>query len=124
MVALVGRTGTGKTTLTNLLLRFYDPTHGVIRIGGVDLRTAALRDLRSQIAVVTQEVILFNDTIRQNIAYGRPDATFAEIEEAAGTPLPMISFWTSRGVTIRSWAKRGRIFPAASGSALPLRAPF
>jgi len=83
MLALVGSSGSGKTTLTNLLLRFYDPTHGVIRIGGTDLRTVALRDLRSQIAVVTQEVILFNDTIRQNIAYGRPDATFAEIEEAA-----------------------------------------
>jgi subfamily B ATP-binding cassette protein MsbA len=83
MVALVGSSGSGKTTLTNLLLRFYDPTQGLIRIGGTDLREVALRDLRSQIAVVTQEVILFNETIRQNIAYGRPDATFAEIEEAA-----------------------------------------
>ena len=83
MVALVGSSGSGKTTLTNLLLRFYDPTHGVIRIGGTDLRDAALRDLRSKIAVVTQEVILFNETIRQNIAYGRPEATFAEIEAAA-----------------------------------------
>jgi subfamily B ATP-binding cassette protein MsbA len=83
MVALVGRTGTGKTTLTNLLLRFYDPTSGVIRIGGVDLRDAALRDLRSQIAVVTQDVILFNDTIRANIACGRPGATATEVEEAA-----------------------------------------
>ncbi|MGD0815405.1 MAG: ABC transporter transmembrane domain-containing protein [Verrucomicrobiota bacterium] len=83
MVALVGSSGSGKTTLTNLLLRFYDPAQGAIRIGGIDLRQAALRDLRSQIAVVTQEVILFNDTIRQNIAYGRPDAAFAEIEEAA-----------------------------------------
>lgn len=83
MVALVGSSGSGKTTVTNLLLRFYDPSHGAIRIGGVDLRQAALRDIRSQIAVVTQEVILFNDTIRQNIAYGRQDATPAEIEAAA-----------------------------------------
>ena len=83
MVALVGSSGAGKSTLTNLLLRFYDPTHGVIRIGGVGLLDVAVRDIRSQIAVVTQEVILFNDTIRQNIAYGRADATFAEIEEAA-----------------------------------------
>ena len=83
MVALVGRTGTGKTTLTNLHLRFYDPTSGAIRIGGVDLRDTALRDLRSQIAVVTQEVILFNDTIRNNIACGRAGATAAEVEEAA-----------------------------------------
>jgi subfamily B ATP-binding cassette protein MsbA len=83
MVALVGRTGTGKTTFTNLLLRFYDPTSGAIRIGGVDLRDTAVRDLRSQIGVVTQEVILFNDTIRNNIACGRAGATAAEVEEAA-----------------------------------------
>jgi subfamily B ATP-binding cassette protein MsbA len=83
MVALVGNSGSGKSTLTNLLLRFYDPTSGAIRIGGVDLRHVLLRDLRAQIAVVTQEVILFNDTILQNIAYGRPGATRAEIEDAA-----------------------------------------
>ncbi len=83
VVALVGLSGAGKSSLTNLLLRFYDPTQGAVRIGGVDLRHAALRDVRSQIAVVTQEVILFNDTIRQNIAYGRPGAAQAEIEQAA-----------------------------------------
>ncbi len=83
MIALVGKSGSGKTTLTNLLLRFYDPTEGAILIGGVDLRQAAVRDLRSQMAIVTQEVILFNDTIRHNIALGRPGATDAEIEEAA-----------------------------------------
>jgi subfamily B ATP-binding cassette protein MsbA len=83
MVALVGRSGSGKTSLTNLLLRFYDPTDGSIRIGGVDLRCAAMTDLRSQMAVVTQEVILFNETIRSNIAAGRSGATDREIEEAA-----------------------------------------
>jgi len=83
MVALVGRTGSGKTTLTNLLLRFYDPTAGAVRIGGMDLREVALHDLHSQIAVVTQEVILFNDTIRNNIACGRPGASAGEVEEAA-----------------------------------------
>jgi subfamily B ATP-binding cassette protein MsbA len=83
MLALVGRSGSGKTTLTNLLLRFYDPTEGAIRIGGVDLRQAAMGDLRAQMAVVTQEVILFDDTIRNNIAVGRPGATASEIEEAA-----------------------------------------
>jgi subfamily B ATP-binding cassette protein MsbA len=83
MIALVGPTGSGKTTVTNLLLRFYDPSAGAVRIGGIDLRQVALRDLRSQIAVVTQDVILFNDTIRNNIACGRPGATAAEVEEAA-----------------------------------------
>jgi len=82
-VALVGKSGSGKTTLANLLLRFYDPTSGAIRIAGVDLRQAAVRDLRRQMAVVTQEVILFNDTIGHNIAFGRPGATNAEIEDAA-----------------------------------------
>jgi subfamily B ATP-binding cassette protein MsbA len=82
-VALVGKSGSGKTTLANLLLRFYDPTSGAIRIAGVDLRQAAVRDLRRQMAVVTQEVILFDDTIRNNIAFGRPGASDAEIEDAA-----------------------------------------
>lgn len=83
LVALVGASGSGKTTLTSLLLRFYDPQRGTIRIGGVDIREVASRELRSQIAVVTQETILFNDTIRANILLGRPDATEAEIEAAA-----------------------------------------
>ena len=65
------------------MLRFYDPTHGVIRIGGVDLREVATSDLRSQIAVVTQENILFDDTIRRNIELGRPGATNDEIITAA-----------------------------------------
>ena len=83
MVALVGRTGSGKTSIANLLLRFYDPQSGAILIGDKDLRTVSSRDLRANIAVVTQETILFNDTIRHNIALGRQGATDAEIEEAA-----------------------------------------
>jgi subfamily B ATP-binding cassette protein MsbA len=83
LVALVGASGSGKTTLANLLLRFYDPTRGAIRIGGTDLREFATRDLRNQIAMVTQENILFNDTIRRNIELGRPGATNEEIIEAA-----------------------------------------
>jgi ATP-binding cassette, subfamily B, bacterial MsbA len=83
LVALVGASGSGKTTLTNLLLRFYDPQQGAVRIGDVDLREVATTDLRNQIAVVTQETILFNDTIRANIRLGRPGATDAEIEAAA-----------------------------------------
>jgi subfamily B ATP-binding cassette protein MsbA len=83
MVALVGRTGSGKTTIANLLLRFYDPTDGAILVGDTDIRTVLSRDLRSNIAVVTQETILFNDTIRRNIGLGRSGATNEEIEEAA-----------------------------------------
>ena len=83
LVALVGSSGSGKTTLTNLLLRFYDPQRGAVRIGATDIRQVAINDLRRQIALVTQETILFNDTIRHNIALGRPGATDAEIEAAA-----------------------------------------
>jgi ABC-type multidrug transport system fused ATPase/permease subunit len=83
LVALVGASGSGKTTLANLLLRFYDPTKGSITIGGVDLREATTRDLRNQIAVVAQENILFNDTIRRNIELGRLGATNEEIVTAA-----------------------------------------
>jgi subfamily B ATP-binding cassette protein MsbA len=83
LVALVGASGSGKTTLANLLLRFYDPTKGSISIGDVDLRDVTTRDLRNQIAVVAQENILFNDTIRRNIELGRLGATNHEIVAAA-----------------------------------------
>jgi len=83
LVALVGSSGSGKTTLTNLLLRFYDPQRGAVRIGGTDVRQVALKELREQIALVAQGTILFNDTIRHNIALGRPGATDGDIEAAA-----------------------------------------
>ena len=83
LVALVGASGSGKTTLANLLLRFYDPVRGTVKIGGVDLRDVSTRDLRNQIAVVAQENILFNDTIRRNIELGRLGATNEEIVAAA-----------------------------------------
>jgi subfamily B ATP-binding cassette protein MsbA len=83
MVALVGESGGGKSTLTKLLPRFHDPTSGEVLWDGTDLRDATLASLRNQIALVTQETVLFNDTIRHNIAYGKPDATDREIEEAA-----------------------------------------
>jgi subfamily B ATP-binding cassette protein MsbA len=81
--ALVGSSGSGKTTLTNLLLRFYDPQAGAVCIGDTNIRSVKLAELRHQIAVVTQEVLLFNDTIRHNIALGKPDASDTEIEAAA-----------------------------------------
>ncbi|HEY8414011.1 MAG TPA: ABC transporter ATP-binding protein [Pyrinomonadaceae bacterium] len=83
MVALVGQSGGGKSTLTKLLPRFHDPTSGAVLWDGIDLRDASLASLRKQIALVTQETVLFNDTVRHNIAYGKPDATVVQIEEAA-----------------------------------------
>jgi subfamily B ATP-binding cassette protein MsbA len=83
VVALVGPSGGGKTTVANLLPRFWDPVSGRITIDGVDLRDVTLKSLRDQIAVVGQETILFNDTIRANIAYGREDVSQADIERAA-----------------------------------------
>ncbi|HEV7747358.1 MAG TPA: ABC transporter ATP-binding protein [Pyrinomonadaceae bacterium] len=83
MVALVGESGGGKSTLTKLLPRFHDPVSGGVFWDGIDLRDAKLSSLRRQIGLVTQETVLFNDTVRHNIAYGKPDATKAEIEEAA-----------------------------------------
>ena len=82
-LAIVGRSGAGKTTLVNLIPRFYDVTAGAIQIDGKDVRDLTLASLRSQIGIVTQETVLFDDTISANIAYGRPDATRAQIEAAA-----------------------------------------
>jgi len=83
VVALVGPSGSGKTTLSALLLRFYDPVTGSVLIDGTDLRHVTLASLRRQIGLVTQETLLFNDTIRANIAYAREGATEAEIIAAA-----------------------------------------
>jgi subfamily B ATP-binding cassette protein MsbA len=83
LVALVGHSGSGKTTVANLLLRFYDPQKGAVRIGDVDIRQVTTTDLRHQIAVVTQDALLFDDTIRRNIELGRPGATEVEIIAAA-----------------------------------------
>ena len=81
--ALIGPSGVGKTTLLNLVPRFFDPTGGTILLDGVDLRSLRVRDVRSQIAIVLQEPILLPTSIAENIAYGRPGATRAEIEAAA-----------------------------------------
>jgi len=82
-LAVLGATGSGKTTLISLLLRLYDPTRGVIEIDDVDIRGVAMASLRSQIGVVLQDTVLFAATIGENIAFGRPDASQAEIEAAA-----------------------------------------
>lgn len=82
-IAIVGPNGSGKSTLTNLLPRFYDPHQGCITIDGTDIREISLASLREQIGMVTQQVVTFNDTIANNIAYGKPDATEEEIRHAA-----------------------------------------
>ncbi|MBX5491989.1 MAG: ATP-binding cassette domain-containing protein [Chloroflexi bacterium] len=82
-VAIVGPSGSGKSTLINLLLRFYDPQHGSVSIDGIDIRTVTQASLRAQIGVVFQDTFLFNTSIRENLRYGRLDATDAEIEAAA-----------------------------------------
>jgi ATP-binding cassette subfamily B protein len=82
-VALLGATGSGKTTIINLIPRFYDPTEGRILIDGYDIRDVTLQSLRSQIGIVLQETTLFSGTIRDNIAFGKPDATMDEIIAAA-----------------------------------------
>lgn len=82
-IALLGATGSGKTTIINLLPRFYDPSEGRITIDGHDLRDVTLDSLRSQIGIVLQETMLFSGTIRENIAFGKPEASLQEIQNAA-----------------------------------------
>ncbi|ULP29416.1 MULTISPECIES: ABC transporter ATP-binding protein [Leptolyngbya] len=85
LIAILGMTGSGKSTIVNLLPRFYDPTEGAVRIDGHDVREFNLMSLRSHIGIVFQETTLFSGTLRENIAYAKPDATLAEIIEAAKT---------------------------------------
>jgi len=82
-VAVVGATGSGKTTLVNLVPRFYDPTAGAVLVDGTDVREVTLASLRGQIGFVMQDSVLFSGTVRENIAYGLPDATDDEVERAA-----------------------------------------
>jgi ATP-binding cassette, subfamily B, bacterial MsbA len=116
-LAIVGRSGSGKSTLVNLLPRFYDASAGSVRIDGRDVRDYELRNLREQIAVVTQEVVLFDDTIRNNIAFGRsvPDADIERAAEAAhvlefvrGQPGGLDALVGDRGVLL-SGGQRQRI---------------
>lgn len=83
IVALVGPSGVGKTTLANLVPRFYDPQEGTIRFDGVDVRRVTIESLRGQIGIVTQDTVLFNDTVSSNIAYGRSKTSQADLERAA-----------------------------------------
>src|SRR5207237_2644119 len=82
-VAVLGTTGAGKSTIINLIPRFYDATGGAVLIDGQDVREVTLSSLRSQIGVVLQDALLFSGSVRDNIAYGRPDATLDEVRAAA-----------------------------------------
>jgi ABC-type multidrug transport system fused ATPase/permease subunit len=83
IVGLVGGTGAGKSTLLSLVPRFYDPSTGCVRVDGRDVREITKKSLRAQIGIVLQDTLLFSTTVRENIAYGRPDATEEEIIDAA-----------------------------------------
>src|SRR5207249_4924533 len=83
-VALLGATGSGKSSIINLIPRFYDPTAGRVLVDGHDVRAVRLDSLRSQIGIVLQDSTLFGGTIRENIAFGRPEASQGEVEAAAG----------------------------------------
>lgn len=89
VVALVGPSGAGKSTLASLLPRFYDPEAGAIRIDGVDVRELTLESLRQQIGIVAQDTFLFNDTVANNLRYGRPEASEEEVREAARNALAL-----------------------------------
>src|SRR5690606_26610795 len=82
-VALVGPSGAGKSTVFQLLLRFYDPQQGTIQLDGVDVRALKLQELRTRIGLVPQEPVVFSASARENIRYGRPEASDAEVEAAA-----------------------------------------
>ena len=116
IIALLGPTGCGKSTVTNLLCRFYDPTQGRILIDGIDIREVTLNSLRSQIGMVLQDTILFATTIRQNIAFGRPQASQEEIIQAAKaaqahdfimqTPQGYDSYVGEQGITLSGGQKQ------------------
>ena len=103
-LALVGATGAGKSTLAKLVARFYDPDEGRVLIDGHDLRDVTERSLRSQLGIVPQESFLFSGTIRDNIAFGRSDATDEDVRAAARPSAPMSSSSACRRAMTPRWA--------------------
>ncbi len=121
-VGLVGRSGSGKTTFVKLVQRLYDVSGGRILIDGQDIAQATQQSLRSQIAIVQQDPILFHRSLAENIAYGRPGASTAAIEQAQGSPMRMSSSCGCRRATARWSANAASSCRAASGSASRWRA--
>ena len=99
MLAIVGSSGAGKSTLVHLLPRFFDVTHGKLLIDGHDVRDLTVASLRSQIGIVTQDTILFNDTVRNNIAYGQPTVPHRKSRRPRAPRSPTISSWACRTAT-------------------------
>ena len=122
MAAFVGPSGAGKTTITSLVPRFYDPQSGTIRVDGHDVRDLTLRSLRENIGIVTQETYLFHDTIGDNLRYARPDATDEEMIAAARAANIHDFIARCPKATTRSSASAATSSRAASGSAWRSRA--
>lgn len=123
-VAVVGPSGGGKSTLCQLIPRFYDVSGGAVRIDGQDVRTLCQSSLRRNIGIVQQDVFLFAGTIYENIAYGRPGATREEIEEAAGRRRSTTIFSPCPTGLTPMWASGASCSPAGRNSASPLPASF
>uniref|UniRef100_J2JYP7 ABC transporter-like protein n=1 Tax=Streptomyces auratus AGR0001 TaxID=1160718 RepID=J2JYP7_9ACTN len=119
-VAFVGETGAGKSTLVKLVARFYDPSAGAVRIDGTDLRELDLTDYRRRLGIVPQESYLFAGTVRDAIAYGRPDATDAEVEAAARAVGAHAMIATLDGGYLHEVAERGRNLSAGQRQLLAL----
>lgn len=118
-VALVGTSGAGKSTIAKLLLRFYDPDQGAVRLDGHDLRDLGLTDLRDHVSVLLQETLVLHGTVRENIAFGRPGATEQEIVAAARAADAHDFVTGSRRATTPSSANAAGSSPADSASASP-----
>ena len=124
MIGIVGHSGAGKTTLVNLICRFYDVTQGAIRIDGVDIRDLSMDELRRQIGVVLQTPFLFHGTLAENIAYGKPGRhPRGDHPRPPRPPTPTTSSSACRKATTPSSARAARGSRAASASASPSPAP-
>lgn len=123
IIGIVGRSGSGKSTLTKLIQRLYVPERGRVLIDGLDLTLADASSLRRQIGVVLQENVLFNRSLRENIALADPGAPLEQVIAAASSPARTNSSWICLKRTTRSSVNTGRRSPAVSVSASPSPAP-